>query len=143
MLSHQSTLVSASAIRQASRHTLPASSIALSRIVSSIELHSNVTVRRTLHSRAHVATTLLAQNNLYLHRSHTFHPHSQWNHRWLSTHPICENIDCEIAKDLSAEEFDSKCIVPLSSIIKCITLTQVSHHILCICRCLQICLPSA
>lgn len=91
-------------MRQSSRHSLPASSFAaLTRIASSFGINSTT---RTLHS-PHVINAFAVHNKPSYHRPYTTSP--QLNIRWLSTHPICDPIDYDIAKDLSAEEFDSEC----------------------------------
>ena len=144
MLSQKSPF-GVSVVRQASRHTLPAFSVAgLSRIASAVGMNSTLC---TLPMRTHAATALAAQNNVNLYRPHTI---PQLNCRWLSTHPICDPIDCEIANDLSTEEFDSECVCvcmrffhPYTMHTIVVTCTNVSHDVTCACRCLQIRLSSA
>ena len=93
-------------MKHGSRH-LPASSMALSRIVS---MHhcSRSNVSSSIQSSPRLLYTAW-QHDIVSNRPLPVPPHySALNqHRWLSSHPICENIDSNIAKDLSSEEFDN------------------------------------
>lgn len=101
-------------MKHGSRH-LPASSMALSRIVSMHHCNrSNVSSSiqsspRLLYTAAPRLLYTAGQHDIVSNRPLPVPPHySALNqHRWLSSHPICENIDSNIAKDLSSEEFDN------------------------------------
>ena len=95
-------------MKHGSRH-LPASSMALSRIVS---MHhcTRGNVSSSIKSPPPRLLCTAAQHDVISNRPLPVVPphYSALNqHRWLSSHPICENIDSNIAKDLSSEEFDN------------------------------------
>lgn len=90
-----------SAIRAGCSRHIPASSVALSRTMA---MRKGSAVNVNLGHR--FLTTSPRQSDPLFIRGHPTYP--PLNRRWLSSHPICENIDCNIAKDLSPEEFDSK-----------------------------------
>lgn len=99
MLSSKAAMSLPPALRAECNRQLPASSVAISRFIS---------MGRPLQSppRRHFLT--------YTRKPH---PTSSWlptvsfppmNVRWLSSSPICDHIDCSIAKDISVEDFDSE-----------------------------------
>jgi len=94
-------------MKHGSRH-LPASSMALSRIVSMHHCNRS-NVSSSIQSSPRLLCTLGQHDIMISNRPLPVPPHySALNqHRWLSSHPICENIDSNIAKDLSSEEFDN------------------------------------
>lgn len=103
MLSHKAALggMPVTIIRQAVSRHIPVSSLAFTRIASmynynkSAPTPSSPQIVRFLH-------------NTTLNQSPPVSYPSELTRRWKSAHPICENIDTNIAKDLSPEDFDSE-----------------------------------
>ena len=89
------------AIHHASRQ-LPASSVALTRIISTYTSNRNSSSTASLNTIPHCV-----QGNLIRPVSVSFNPLAM-NRRWISSHPhpICGSIDVNITKDLSPEKFD-------------------------------------
>ncbi|KAL9179936.1 hypothetical protein ACHAXT_007906 [Thalassiosira profunda] len=104
MLSHQAAIAGLQpAVRAACRRQIPASSVALSRALSMYHRRGRTAgpltspapprfLTTTRQVPAHCPPSVLSPG-----------PSS----RWLSSHPICEQIDCTISKDLSQEEYDN------------------------------------
>ena len=101
MLSHCVASNITAAIRAGCRRSIPASSIALSQAVSQCRNYSS----RSQHPRF---TTYTRGNNQISNRHPQVNCLRTSDSRLLSTHPICDHIDCNSSRDLSPEDFDSK-----------------------------------
>mmetsp|Transcript_21949 Transcript_21949/g.33918 ORF Transcript_21949/g.33918 Transcript_21949/m.33918 type:complete len:743 (+) Transcript_21949:62-2290(+) len=83
-------------------HQVPASSVAFSRIISASQCRRNNSSISRTPSRPRFFATAARTNTAYYNRPHP----SLIGSRRLSTHPICDPINSNIAKDLSPEEYD-------------------------------------
>ena len=143
MLSHKAALggMPVTIIRQAVSRHIPVSSLAFTRIASmynynkSAPTPSSPQIVRFLH-------------NTTLNQSPPVSYPLELTCRWKSAHPIYENIDTNIAKDLSPEDFDSEwftCIYLMSK--RTVLILEIHLHNLMLFfnlyRCLQIYLSSA
>lgn len=103
MLSHKAALGGIPvAIRQAASRHIPVSSLAFTRIASMNNYNKSTP---TSSSSPQIVRFL---HNTTLNQSPPVSYPSELTRRWKSAHPICENIDTNIAKDLSPEDFDSE-----------------------------------
>ena len=82
-------------------HTVPASSVAFSRIISARQCRRNSSSSRA-PSRPRFFATAARRNTTYYDKLNP----SLIGSRRLSTHPICDPINSNVAKNLSPEEYD-------------------------------------
>ena len=106
MLSNRTVMGVTPILRHASRHAsrhLPASSVAMTRIISTYTSNMNssstASLKNTIPHCVQASTSIRPV-------SVSFNP--AMNRRWLSSHPhpICGSIDVNITKDLSPEKFN-------------------------------------
>ena len=127
MLSHKAALSLPSAIIRAgcSRH-IPASSVALSRIVSMHQCRGNTSVSSSFKSDPTPPRFLTTAKVYQPPKVSYYQTYPPLNHRRLmSTHHICDPIDNNIAKNLSPEDFDSEFAHLYSHIGSIFTQTQI------------------